>query len=134
MVDTFRIPALIDPTAYAAGGQMESMLTWAVGEVARHKIDLVLPARSVEKAGAYLISMGYDEALTPLLGESRTEHAGAGARRAGGHQPVQRPGASATCASTTTIGMFNYDYRDDAGYQRTVWIENAASIRPQAGP
>ena len=72
-VDTFRIPALIDPAAYAPGGQMESMLTWAVGEAPRHKIDLVLPARSVEKAGQYLILQGYDEALTPLLGESRTE-------------------------------------------------------------
>ncbi len=73
VVDTFRIPALIDPAAYAPGGQMESMLTWAVGEAPRHKIDLVLPARSVEKAGQYLILQGYDEALTPLLGESRTE-------------------------------------------------------------
>ncbi len=27
------------------------------------------------------------------------------------------------------IGMFTYNYRDDAGYMRTVWIENAASIQ-----
>jgi len=127
VVDTFRIPAPIDPTAYTAGGQMDQLLNWAVGEVARHKIDLVLPARSVEQAGAYLIAMGYDEALTPLLGEGRTE------------QTVLVPGEPVDISLFNdrvlgdlrfdeAIGMFNYDYRDDAGYQRTVWIENAASI------
>jgi SH3-like domain-containing protein len=127
VVDTFRIPALIDPRAYAAGGQVEQLVSWAVGEVARHKIDLVLPARSVEQAGAYLISMGYDEALTPLLGEGRTS------------STVLVPGEPVDVSLFNdrvigdlrfddAVGMFNYDYRDDAGYQRTVWIENAASI------
>ena len=128
VVDTFRIPALIDPAAYAPGGQMDSMLTWAVGEAPRHKIDLVLPARSVEKAGQYLILQGYDEALTPLLGESRTE------------TPVLVPGEPVDISLINDrvigglsyddkIGMFTYNYRDDAGYMRTVWIENAASIQ-----
>ncbi len=127
VVDTFRIPAPIDPTAYAAGGPVEQLLSWAVGEVARHKIDLVLPARSVEQAGAYLISMGYDEALTPLLGEGRT------------NATVLVPGEPVDVTLFNdrvigdlrfdeAVGMFNYDYRDNAGYMRTVWIENAASI------
>ena len=127
VVDTFRIPAPMDPTAYAAGGAVEQLLTWAVGEVSRHKIDLVLPARSIERAGAYLISMGYDEALTPLLGEGRTDAA------------VLAPGEPVDITLFNdrvigdlrfdeAVGMFNYDYRDDAGYQRTIWIENAASI------
>jgi SH3-like domain-containing protein len=127
VVDTFRIPAPIDPTAYATGGAVEQLLTWAVGEVSRHKIDLVLPARSIEKAGAYLISMGYDEALTPLLGEGRTD------------TTVLVPGEPVDVSLFNdrvigdlrfdeAVGMFNYDYRDDAGYQRTIWIENAASI------
>lgn len=127
VVDTFRIPAPMDPAAYADGGQVEQLLNWAVGEVSRHKIDLVLPARSVEKAGAYLLPLGYDEALTPLLGESRVD------------RPVLVPGEPVDVTLFNdrvigdlrfddAIGMFTYDYRDDAGYQRTVWIENAASI------
>ena len=74
VVDTLRIPTLIDPTAYAPGGQMDAMLTWAVGEASRHKIDLVLPARSVEEAGQFFMLQGYDEALTPLLGEAAPKH------------------------------------------------------------
>ena len=27
------------------------------------------------------------------------------------------------------IGMFTYNYRDDAGYMRTVWIKNAPSLQ-----
>lgn len=127
VVDTFRIPGPIDPTAYAAGGAVEQLLTWAVGEVSRHKIDLVLPARSVEKAGAYLISMGYDEALTPLLGEGRTS-----STTLVPGEPVDvslfNDRVIGDLRFDEAVGMFSYDYRDDAGYQRTVWIENAASI------
>ncbi len=127
VVDTFRIPGPIDPTAYAAGGAVEQLLTWAVGEVSRHKIDLVLPARSVEKAGAYLISMGYDEALIPLLGEGRTS-----STTLVPGEPVDvslfNDRVIGDLRFDEAVGMFNYDYRDDAGYQRTVWIENAASI------
>ena len=128
VVDTFRIPTLIDPTAYAPGGQMDAMLTWAVGEASRHKIDLVLPARSVEEAGQFLMLQGYDEALTPLLGESRTE------------TPVLVPGEPVDINLTNDrvigglsyddkIGMFTYNYRDDAGYMRTVWIETPPASR-----
>jgi hypothetical protein len=127
VVDTFRIPAPIDPKAYVPGGQLEQLLSWAVGEVSRHKIDLVLPARSVEQAGAYLIYMGYEEALTPLLGEGRTS------------STVLVPGEPVDISLFNdrvigdlrfddAVGMFNYDYRDNAGYLRTVWIENAASV------
>ncbi|MFZ2489307.1 MAG: SH3 domain-containing protein [Anaerolineae bacterium] len=126
-VDIFRIPAPIDPKAYVAGGAVDQLLSWSVGEVERRKVDLVLPARSVEKAGSYLLSMGYDEALTPLLGESRIA------------TPVLVPGEPVDVTLFNdrligelrfddAIGMFTYDYRDNAGYQRTVWIENAASL------
>ena len=127
VVDTLRIPAPIDPHAYAEGGQVQQLLKWAVDQVSRFKIDLVLPARSVEKAGSYLLPMGYDEALTPLLGESRV------------NAPVLVPGQPVDVTLFNdrvigrlnfdeSLGMFTYDYRDNAGYQRTVWIENAASI------
>jgi len=126
-VDSFRIPAPVDPTAYAEGGAADQLLNWSVGEVSRHKIEVVLPARSVEKAGVYLLPMGYDEALAPLLGESRVD------------QPVLVPGEPVDVTLFNdrvlgdlrfddSIGMFTYDYRDNAGYQRTVWIENAASL------
>lgn len=126
-VDTFRIPALLDPTAYAPDGRMDQMLDWAVGEVGRDKIDLVLPARSVEKAGEYLITMGYSDALAPLLGEGQTS------------QPVLVPGEPVDVSLFNErlignltyddqVGMFTYNYRDNAGLERTVWIENAASL------
>lgn len=127
VVDTFRIPALLDPTAYAPDGKMDALLDWAVGEVPRDKIDLVFPASSVEKAGEYLISLGYSDAMAPLLGEGKTS------------QPVLVPGEPidvsmfnerliGSLTYDDQIGMFTYNYRDNAGLERTVWIENAASL------
>ncbi|MCS6844134.1 MAG: SH3 domain-containing protein, partial [Caldilineales bacterium] len=127
VVDTFRIPAPVEPMAYRPGGEMDALLRWSVGEVPRNKIEIVLPAHSVERSGGYLLKKSYSEALATLLGEGRAE------------QPVLVPGEPVDVSLFNDrvidpltfdeeIGMFTYSYRDNAGYQRWVYIENAASI------
>lgn len=126
-VDTFRVPLPDNPEAYAPQGQVDALLRWAVGEVPRNKIEVVMPAHSVEKAGTYLLAKSYSEALTPLLGEGRPS------------QPVLVPGEPIDVSLFNDrvidplrfdeeTGMFTYSYRDNAGYLRWVWIENAASV------
>ena len=125
--DVVCIPAIVDPRSYAPGGQMEALLNWAVGEIERSKIQLVLPARSVEKAGPYLLLKGYDEALSPLLGQIQSA------------EPVVIPGQPVNLTMLSerqaselvydeVLGTYSYQYRDNAGQTRTVWLENASSL------
>ncbi len=126
-VDALLIPAPVDPKAWAPGGQAEALLAWAVGEVERSKIQFVLPARSVEQAGRYLLLKSYSEALAPLLGEMTVS------------QTVVEPGKQVEIElhrerqpSALTVddatGMQTYQYIDMQGYPRTIWLENAASL------
>ncbi len=125
--DALLIPAPIDPKAWAPGGQAEALLAWATGEVERHKVHLVLPARSVEQAGRYLLLKSYSEALAPLIGEIIVQ------------QPVAEPGQQVTVrlrrerqptalTLDESVGMQTYQYVDMQGYPRTIWLENAASL------
>ena len=125
--DVVDISAIVDPRSYAPGGQMEALLSWMVGEVERGKIQLVLPARSVEKAGQYLLLKGYDEALFPLQGQIQSA------------EPVVVPGQPVNLTMLSerqtsgliydeVLGTYSYQYRDNAGDTRTVWLENAASL------
>jgi spore germination protein YaaH len=125
--DVIAVPAIVDPRSYAPGGQMEALLKWAVGQVDRSKLQLVLPARSVEKAGNYLLLVGYDGALSPLMGPIRST------------DPVAVPGQPVSLtmlsehqatdlAFDSVLGVYGYQYRDDSGETRTVWLENAASL------
>jgi len=125
--DAVSIPAIIDPRSYAPGGQMEALLDWAVSQIERSKVQLVLSSRSVEKAGQYLLLKGYSEALSPLVGQLQSS------------LPVAVPGdpVNVTMVSErqatdltydTVLGAYSYQYRDNAGGTRTVWLENAASL------
>jgi hypothetical protein len=125
--DEVEVPALVDPRAYADGGQMEQFLRWTVSQVNRYKVRLVLPARSVEQAGPYLLLKSYNDALAPLVGPLRAD------------RDVVPPGGtvnltlvpehSATLPEIDpATGMIRYQYRDNAGEVRTVWLENAASL------
>ena len=44
--DTVKLPVWPDPKAYAADGQMENMLNWAVTQINRQKIQLIFRANS----------------------------------------------------------------------------------------
>lgn len=125
--DAVLIPAPVDPKAWAPGGQVEQLLSWATGEIDRTKIHLVLPARSVEQAGRYLLLKSYSEALAPLVGQVVTQ------------QSVAEPGQSvqielrrerqpSALTLDSSIGMQTYQYVDMQGHTRTVWLENAASL------
>ena len=81
MVDKLIIPAPVDPRAYAAGGEMEQLLAFATDEVDRSKVSIELPGQSVERAGNYLLLKGYQEALSPLLGNIQAESGDGGRGR-----------------------------------------------------
>jgi hypothetical protein len=125
--DFLLVPAPVDPKAWAAGGQAEALLAWAVGEAERSKVQFVLPGRSVEQAGRYLLTKSYSEALAPLVGEISLAQTTA----APGQQvqaQLRRERQPSALVLDDTIGMQTYQYIDMQGHQRTMWLENAASL------
>ncbi len=127
VVDIVRVPAPIDPEAYRQGGVFDQIMMWAVGEIDRSKIQVVLPARSVEIAGSYMILKSYSEALAPIAAQLKGE--------GGVVQPGQEVHVQVTTEKPVSPLQFDeelfqywYKYLDDQGNERTVWIENAASL------
>ncbi|MFQ5578278.1 MAG: hypothetical protein ACE5G8_14955, partial [Anaerolineae bacterium] len=47
--DAVKVPTPADPRAYLPGGRMEAMLNWAVGEISRYKIQLLISTKSLEE-------------------------------------------------------------------------------------
>ena len=124
VVDQLIIPAPVDPMAYAPGGQMDALMEWATDQVERRKIQIELPAQSVERSGNYLLPLGYAEALKPLLSQVISE--------GGDGQQItlslDNPRLRSAVIWDDQIGMYYYTYLDDQGLERTVYLETAGSI------
>jgi hypothetical protein len=123
-VDQLIIPAPVDPMAYMPGGEMEKLMEWATSQVERRKIQIEMPAQSVERAGNYLLPMGYQDALRPLLAQVMSE--------GGNGQEItlslDNPRLLSSVVWDDEIGMYYYTYIDDQGFERTVYLETAGSI------
>jgi len=127
LADTVKIPAPDDPRAYVPDGKLDALLRYAVGEINRNKLQIVLSGQSVEQAGNYLLLKSYKDALQPLIG------------RVAADPSVVEPGQPLNLALVSSkptsglvydpnIGTYVYRYQDDQGSARTVWLENAASL------
>ena len=127
LADTVKIPAPQDPNAYVPDGQLDALVRYAVGQINRSKLQVILGGQSMEQAGNYLLPKSYTDALQPLLG------------RVAADQSVVEPGQPLNLALVSSkptsglvydpnIGTYVYRYQDDQGNARTVWLENAASL------
>ena len=123
MVDTLIVPAPVDPRAYQLGGEMDALLKYATGEVDPTRLQIELPAQSVERSGSYLLLKGYQEALKPLLAQVQAT--------ANGEQielSLTSPRLKENVTWDDAVGMYRYSYIDDQGLERTVYIEDAGSL------
>ncbi|HEY54511.1 MAG TPA: hypothetical protein G4N94_13760, partial [Caldilineae bacterium] len=129
--DNVVVPGPENPLAYAPGGEAEALLSYAVGEIDRRKLLLRLPAQSIEQSDNYFIPRGYGEALAPLMGEVTAASA------------VVEPGTTVDASLQAEIvasplqfdpatGISWYRYRGQAGEERIVFLENAASLANKA--
>ncbi|NJN82748.1 MAG: SH3 domain-containing protein [Caldilineaceae bacterium] len=125
VVDTLIVPAPVDPRAYQANGEMEALMNFATDEAERRKIQIELPAQSVEQAGNYLLLKGYQESLQPLLGEIEVAEDGSGENIS---VTLDNPRLLSRVVWDDTAGMYRYSYLDDQGFERVVYVEDAGSI------
>jgi spore germination protein YaaH len=128
IADVVKVPTSPDPKAYTQGGQMEAMLNWAVGQINRYKIQLLLSTLSTEQVNGVTHDITYQQAIEPL-----------GAASIVGGQNIVTPGqdvnftlaglqASTGIQFDPNSGTYWFAYLDRNNAQRTVYLENAASI------
>ncbi len=128
IADVVKVPTSPDPKAYAPGGQMEAMLDWAVGQVNRYKIQLLLSTFSAEQVNGITRHITYQQALEPI-----------GAVAIVGGENIVGPGqevdftlaglqASTGIQFDAPSGTYWFAYLDSNNLQHTVYLENAASI------
>ena len=128
LANVVKIPTSPDPKAYTQGGEMESLLDWATGQINRYKIQLILSTMSTEEINGTLKNISYQQALDPIGNASVI-----------GEPGVIMPGQElnftlAGLQESTGIqfdrnsGAYWYAYLDNNNTQRTVYLENAASI------
>jgi spore germination protein YaaH len=128
VANVVKIPTYPDPRAYAPGGQMETMLDWAVGQVNRYKLQLLLPTSSTEQVNGISRNISYQQALEPI-----------GAATIVGGSNVVAPGepinltlrgaeASTGIQFDSASGTYWFAYLDEQNVQHTVYLENAASV------
>jgi uncharacterized protein YraI len=124
VADQIIIPAPVDPRAYQSNGEIAALLDFATNEIERRKIQVELPALSVERSGPYALLKGYQESLAPLVGQVQAETG------AGGEVTVSldNPRLLEKVVYDESIGAYTYKYMDDQGLERTVYVENARSI------
>lgn len=128
IADVVKVPTAPDPKAYRPGGQMESMLNWAVGQVNRYKIQLLLSTYSTEQVNGITRDITYQQALEPI-----------GAVTVVGGENIVGPGQTVDFTLTglqsstgiqfdSASGTYWFAYLDGNNSQHTVYLENAASI------
>ncbi|NLD74429.1 MAG: hypothetical protein GX649_17135, partial [Chloroflexi bacterium] len=124
--DVVRLSAPSDPPAYAPGGDMDRLLTWATRQVDRRKVELVIHAESRDVSPTGIVIMPYQQALGVLAREVQLD------------DDMYLPGASLTARLPDLArspiqfdaqsGTYWFAYRDDAGNQHVVWLENGTSV------
>lgn len=128
LANVVKVPTSPDPRAYADGGQMEVMLNWAVGQINRYKIQLLLSTQSTEQVNGITRNISYEQALAPI-----------GAVALQNESNIVPPGenvnftlnglqASTGIQFDSASGTYWFAYLDDNNAQHTVYLENAASI------
>ncbi|MGQ9567574.1 MAG: cellulase family glycosylhydrolase [Anaerolineae bacterium] len=126
--DLLKVPGPLDPRTYRPGGQAEALLSWAVGEVNRYKLQLSFSTRSLEQVENVLVDLPLADALAPLaqiVGPSDRPVISAGEE-----VPLSLKGAVETggVQFDEPSGLYWYAYAGGDGRQHVVWVESATSL------
>jgi uncharacterized protein YraI len=123
VVDKLIIPAPVDPRAYVENGEMDALLKWATNQVERRKLQVEFPSRSVERSGNYLLLKGYQDALYPLVGRIAAQNENQQIALS-----LQNPRILSQVVWDATLGAYTFNYQDDQGLERNVYLETAGSV------
>lgn len=125
-VDTVHLRLPLDPAAYGENGRVQALLTWAVRQISRAKIQVAFQTRCPQKAGEGWQMVGFADALS-ALGKLRTTPPDS--VRAG--QPVEA-NLSALADGQAALDLIDGLPVLDAGGAKT-YLRTEAVLRAQLG-
>jgi hypothetical protein len=108
---------------------LDSLLRWALGSVDRRRLQLAVPVQGRDIVGQEAMLVGYGTALAPILDMARAD---APDRITPGSEttidlPTIRAAGLGRDAAT---GMWRFAYWDANRREHTVWLNDAAGLRP----
>jgi spore germination protein len=133
VADRVRLPLPSDSGAYVPGGQTDTLLQYAVGEVNRYKLRPLISTRSTAWIDGTLRAVPYAEALAPF---SQVAVEGGSTSLAPGRGvafTLAGPEPSSGIQFDPNSGIYWVAYAGSDGQQNTVWVENAASVARKLG-
>lgn len=125
--DLLRIPMASDPTAYDGGGAMEKLLRATTDQVNRDKIQLIVSAACYEQIGAERRPLCYGDALS-LASQAVVADGGNTTVLPGQVLSVQLPHLASGLQEHPSSGHVWFAFKDSAGVEHKVWLENASSV------
>jgi len=124
--DSFKVPAIAQADAYVPGGQIEALLGYAVNNVDRYKIQVLLPSYSTDWVGDSVIPGSYADALQLMGGELILQE-GRNTFAPGELVTVQLSGGTGGVNFHEQCQSYWFSYANEQG-EHTVWLENATSM------
>ena len=128
VADGVKIPTWPDPKAYEPEGSMAAMLDWAVTQVNRYKLQLVLRANSVEQVDDSVRDIAEEEALAQIgevVALNGSEQATPG--QALDFTLAERPASTGIQVDEET-GVYWLAYLDEANQHHTLYLSHILSI------
>lgn len=127
--DEVKIPLLNDPRSFQGEPTLQDQyLKWAVGQVDRSKIQLVLSTQGRDSTADTYTPVPFGDALKLAGAVNVPPEAAPGTKVTLEMDGLAQAGGIQTDQAS---GLFYFNYQDTNGTQHTVWLENADSIAKQ---
>lgn len=125
LADAVYVRMPLDPAAYGDGGEAEQLMQWAVRQVHRHKLTLLVSANAVDAVAGTYRELPNARALEHFGELSLME--GAEAIAPGTAVEVGLAGNASPLEWDAAGMMYRYSY-EQAGQTHTVWLNNEAAV------
>lgn len=122
--DALYLQLPLNPAAFSAEGPAQEMMAWAVRQVHRHKLNVLVTANAVDAVGSVYRELPHSQALANFGELSLLE--GSEAITAGSPVEVGLAGSAGPLEWDSDGKMYRYTY-EQAGQEHTVWLSNEAS-------
>jgi hypothetical protein len=123
--DVFFVPGPQDPAAYDVDGPAQALMNWAIGEVDRARIMLLVSAASVDQLGSAFVPISDDAALR-YYGRLAPENTDV-APMVGTPMPVIIRGGATPLVFDEAAMTYRYSY-ESSGEMHTIWLSSPPAL------
>ncbi len=117
--DALIFPLPDAPSAYAEGGDISSLMEWAVGQVGRYHLRAAVSSLSAEQGPDGVRHVGLEEALAPF---GQVQPPAESSLKPGQEVVFNLVGQVTSIVPQDAAATYVINYRTDAGENRSVWL------------